>query len=103
MNYHLVVIFFMNTKLLEHGEPIFQRIKEAVSQEKHLLARNIIESTPPPAEWVVELPSKSNKSETYKTIPLDIMEGAMKTIFEDAHISYITSQQSHKTGLVSTL
>jgi len=91
MYYHLGVIFFMNTKLLEHGEPIFQRIKEAVSQEKHLLARNIIESTPPPAEWVVELPSKSNKSETYKTIPLDIMEGAMKTIFEDAHISSISS------------
>jgi len=91
MHYHLGVIFFMNTKLLEHGEPIFQKIKEAASQEKYALARSIIESTPPPAEWVVELPSKSNKSETYKTIPLDIMEGAMKTIFEEAYISSISS------------
>lgn len=81
----------MNTKLLEFGEPIFQRIKEAASQEKYALARNIIESTPPPAEWVVELPSKSRKGETYKTIPLDIMEGAMKIIFEEAGISGISS------------
>lgn len=81
----------MNTKLLEFGEPIFQRIKQAESEGKLVLARNIIESTPPPAEWVVELPSKSNKSETYKTIPLDIMEGAMKTIFEEAYISSISS------------
>jgi len=91
MHYHLGVIFFMNTKLLEFGEPIFQRIKQAESEGKFVLARNIIESTPPPAEWVVELPSKSNKSETYKTIPLDIMEGAMKTIFEEAYISSISS------------
>ena len=91
MYYHLGVIFFMNTKLLEHGELIFQRIKEAASQEKFALAKHIIENTPPPAEWVVELPSKSNKSETYKTLPLDIMEGAMKTIFEEAYISSISS------------
>jgi len=81
----------MNTKLLEFGEPIFQKIKQAESEGKLVLARNIIESTPPPAEWVVELPSKSNKSETYKTIPLDIMEGAMKIIFEEAYISSISS------------
>jgi hypothetical protein len=91
MYYHLGVIFFMNTKLLEHGFPIIQRIKEAASQEKLVLARSIIENTPPPAEWIVELPSKSNKNETYKTIPLDIMEGAMKTIFEEAYISSISS------------
>ena len=81
----------MNTKLLEHGEPIFQRIKEAVSEQKYELAMSIIENTPPPAEWIVELPSKSNKSETYKTIPLDIMEGAMKIIFKEACISCISS------------
>ena len=81
----------MNTKLLEHGEPIFQRIKEAVSENKYELAMSIIENTPPPAEWIVELPSKSNKLETYKTIPLDIMEGAMKIIFKEACISCISS------------
>lgn len=81
----------MNTKLLEFGEPIFKKIKDAVAQEKYNTAKSIIENTPPPAEWVVELPSKSNKSETYKTLPLDIMEGAMKIIFEDAYISSISS------------
>jgi hypothetical protein len=81
----------MNTKLLEFGEPIFKKIKDAVLEEKFNLAKSIIENTPPPAEWVVELPSKSNKSETYKTLPLDIMEGAMKIIFEDAYISSISS------------
>ena len=81
----------MNTKLLELGEPIFQQIKKAVSEEKYALAKSIIENTPPPAGWVVELPSKSRKGDTYKTIPLDIMEGAMKTIFEDAGVSTISS------------
>lgn len=91
MFYHLGVLFFMNTKLLQYGEPIFQKIKEAELEQKFLVARSIIENTPPPQEWIVELPSKSNKSETYKTIPLDIMEGAMKTIFEEAYISKISS------------
>jgi hypothetical protein len=81
----------MNTKLLEFGEPIFQRIKQADSEGKPHLAKHIIENTPPPSEWIVELPSKSNKSETYKTIPLDIMEGAMKTIFGSAYIASISS------------
>ena len=81
----------MNTKLLEFGEPIFQRIKNADSEGKLALAKSIIENTAPPSEWVVELPSKARKGETYKTIPLDIMEGAMKTIFEDAYILSISS------------
>ena len=81
----------MNTKLLELGEPIFQKIKQAVSEEKYELAWSIIQNTPPPSEWVIELPSKSKKGETYKTLPLDIMEGAMKIIFKDAKLGYITS------------
>ena len=85
------LFIFMNTKLLELGEPIFQKIKKAVSEEKYQLASSIIQTTPPPAEWIIELPSKSNKSETYKTIPLDIMEGCMKVIFQDAYISSISS------------
>jgi hypothetical protein len=81
----------MNTKLLELGEPIFQQIKQAVSEEKYQLAWSIIQTTPPPSEWVIELPSKSRKGETYKTIPLDIMEGVMKTIFDEAYITSINS------------
>ena len=81
----------MNTKLLELGDPIFQKIKEAVSQQKYELAWSIIQTTPPPQEWVIELPSKSRKGETYKTIPLDIMEGAMKIIFGSASIKDISS------------
>lgn len=81
----------MNTKLLELGEPIFQKIKQAVSEEKYQLAWSIIQNTPPPAEWVVELPSKSKKGETYKTLPLDIMEGAMKIIFKNAALRSISS------------
>ena len=81
----------MNTKLLELGEPIFQKIKQAISEEKYELAWSIIQNTPPPAEWVVELPSKSKKGETYKTLPLDIMEGAMKIIFKNAALRSISS------------
>lgn len=81
----------MNTKLLEFGDPIFKKIKQAVSQENYELAKNIIESTAPPSEWVVELPSRSKKGETYKTIPLDIMEGAMSIIFGESGLKSISS------------
>lgn len=78
-------------KLLEFGEPIFQKIKQAVLERKYSLAYQIIQNTPPPPEWVVELPSKSRKGETYKTIPLDIMEGTMKVLFKDSSIASISS------------
>jgi len=91
MHYHLGVIFFMNTKLLEFGEPIFQKIKDAVANDQLELAYSIIENTPPPKDWVVELPSRSTKGETYKTLPLDILEGAMKIIFKKCGISSISS------------
>lgn len=81
----------MNTKLLEFGEPIFQEIKNAIAQKKLRLAYNIMQTTAPPSEWVVELPSKSRKGETYKAIPLDIMEGVMKVIFADAQLNKISS------------
>lgn len=81
----------MNTNLLTHGEGIFAEIKRYISENKYDVARSIIEHTPPPSEWVVELPSKSNKNETYKTLPLEIMEGAMKTIFGCAGIKSISS------------
>ena len=78
-------------KLLELGEPIFQRIKQAVHERKYSLAYQIIQNTPPPPEWVVELPSRSKKGDTYKTIPLDIMEGAMKVLFDNSCIASISS------------
>lgn len=81
----------MNIKLLEAGEPIFQQIKDAVAKKNYQVAYNIIQTTPPPQEWVIELPSKAQKGEFYKAIPLDIMEGAMKVIFKDAHIAKISS------------
>jgi hypothetical protein len=81
----------MNTNLLTHGEGIFAEIKRYISESKYEMARNIIENTAPPSEWVIELPSKSNRNETYKTIPLEIMEGAMKTIFGCAGIKSISS------------
>jgi hypothetical protein len=80
----------MNTKL-QSGEPIFQKVKEAVSQDKARLVSNIIQNTPPPSDWVIELPSKAKKGETYKTIPLDIMEGAMKILFKEAFLETISS------------
>lgn len=79
----------MNTKI-DFGIPIFQKIKDAIVLQKFQTARDIVQNTPPPAEWIVELPSKSQKGETYKTIPLDIMESAMKIIYIDAYISHIS-------------
>jgi hypothetical protein len=80
----------MNTKL-QLGEPIFQKIREAISENKFELANSIIQNTPPPSDWVVELPSKVKKGETYKTLPLDIMEGAMKVLFKRAMLESISS------------
>jgi hypothetical protein len=84
------LFFCMNTKL-QLGEPIFRKIREAISENKFELANSIIQNTPPPSDWVVELPSKVKKGETYKTLPLDIMEGAMKVLFKRAMLESISS------------
>ena len=80
----------MNTKL-QLGESIFQRIKEAISQGKIELATSIVQTTPPPSDWVMELPSKIKKGDTYKTLPLDIMEEAMRVIFKEASLESISN------------
>ena len=80
----------MNLKeLLKKGEPIFKKIDALVEAKEYDKALALIESSEPPSEWIVELPSKSNPGSTYKTLPIDIMEGAVRRIFKDAYISEI--------------
>jgi hypothetical protein len=79
----------MNTQQLGYGDPIFADIKDCFAKGNYQLGMSIIQATPPPQEWIIELPSKSRQGESYKTIPIDIMEAAMKIIFGSAGISKI--------------
>ena len=78
----------MTTKeLLKDAEDIFRKIDEFVTEEQSLDfsdALTVIESATPPESWVIELPSKAKQGETYKTIPVDVMEAAAKRIFGEA-------------------
>lgn len=80
----------MNVKeLLKLGEPIFSKIDKLVKAEKYEEAYELIDSSEPPKEWILELPSKSSPGETYKALPIDLMEAAMRRIFGSAGIETI--------------
>lgn len=80
----------MNLKdLLKKGEPIFKKIDALVEAKEYDKAMQLIESSEPPSEWVMELPSKSVPGTTYKAISIDVMEAAMRRIFKDAYICEI--------------
>ena len=86
----------MNLKeLLKKGDPIFKKIDALVEAKEYDKASRLIEETEPPSEWIIELPSKSVPGTTYKTLPIDIMEAAMRRIFKEAYISEI------KTPIIS--
>lgn len=80
----------MNVKeLLKLGEPIFSKIDKLVKAEKYEEAYELIDSSEPPKEWILELPSKSSPGDTYKALPIDLMEAAMRRIFGSAGIETI--------------
>ena len=76
---------------LSAGNDFFAKVDDLLSERNYNEIYRLIQTTPPPSEWIVELPSKITKGETYKTIPLDIMEAAMKRIFKRTSISSISS------------
>lgn len=78
----------MNTKeLIDLKNDVFEKINE----DKYMSGKlRIIERELPAPEWIIELPSKSKQGETYKTIPLDIMEGALRRIFSACYLKDIS-------------
>jgi hypothetical protein len=79
----------MNLETLHSADSTFERIKEHFAHQQYQLGMDLIMTTPPPKEWIIELPSKSKQGEVYKTIPIDIMEGAMRVIFGSSGIHKI--------------
>lgn len=82
-------------KLLQKAEPIFRKIDEAIIYNNDIPcyddALGLIDSAEPPQEWILELPSKAKSGETYKTIPLDLMELSARRIFNTARITSINN------------
>lgn len=90
-------------ELLQKGESIFRKIDESIIEDNgsydYTDAFQIIDKAVPPSEWILELPSKIKKGESYKSVPLDLMELAAKRIFGIAFISkvlhsYVTQDKS---------
>lgn len=75
---------------LKSAEKIFADIETLINSRRFEGIYAYIESAEPPADWILELPSKTKK-ETYKTIKLEIMEAVMKRIFGHCYISSISS------------
>lgn len=82
----------MNTReLLGLAEPIFKDIDKLIKAEKYNEVYELIESSEPPSKWILELPSKSDPSDKYKTLPVDLMEASMRRIFGEAGIERIST------------
>jgi hypothetical protein len=76
-------------ELLKFADKHFAAIDKLKAQSKWDEVYQYIDACAPPDEWIVELPSKASKGETYKTIPIDVMEAAIKRIFGRAWIEGI--------------
>lgn len=83
----------MTTKeLLQQEEANFLKFQEfIVDGESYEAVLAILDKVNVPENWIIELPSKAKQGETYKTIPVDIMEGAAKAIFGYAKLKSISS------------
>jgi hypothetical protein len=78
----------MNTlELLKKAEPIFKELDRLISDQDATALYNLIDRAEPPAEWIIELPSKIDSGASYKTIPLDLMEAAVRRIFGGSRIA----------------
>jgi hypothetical protein len=73
-------------ELLKLAEPLFKEI-DRLKKEGSSELFTLIDRAEPPAEWLLELPSKANPGETYKTIGLDLMEAIVKRIFGGSMIT----------------
>jgi hypothetical protein len=78
--------------LLADGEAIFNRIAEFAEGPDSLTdVLEMIDRYEPPASWILELPSQL-KEGAYKTLPLELMEAAVKRIFgQESGITSISS------------
>lgn len=72
--------------LLRLGEPIFKEIDKLVQANDFQAISALIDRAEPPAEWIIELPSKADPGASYKAIPLDLMEAALRRIFGGSRI-----------------
>lgn len=76
-------------ELLKFAAKHFDAIDKLKDESKWDEVYQYIDACTPPAEWIVELPSKATKGESYKTMPIDVMEAAVKRIFGQAWIERI--------------
>lgn len=66
---------------LKLGDKIFSKIDKLVKEDRFNEIYDVIEASEPPSSWIVELPSKARPGETFKALPLDIMEACVTRIF----------------------
>jgi len=68
-------------QLLKDAEPIFVQLDEFAAEPDSMPdLLQAIDYMQPPESWILELPSQIREG-TYKTIPIDVMEAAVKRIF----------------------
>ena len=72
--------------LLRLGDPIFKEIDKLVQAKDFQAIAALIDRVEPPNEWIIELPSKADPNASYKAIPLDLMEAALRRIFGGSRI-----------------
>lgn len=81
----------MTRDQLHLAEDVFNQLKAYRELGVHDAFYRTIDLSEPCPEWVIELPSKSNPNEKYKTLKLETMESLMKHIFGHACIGTIAA------------
>lgn len=67
--------------LLDLRELLFREMDKLHESGQKEAVYELIDMAEPPSEWVIELPSKIESGTSYKTLPLGLMEAALRRIF----------------------
>jgi hypothetical protein len=71
-------------------EQPLDKILDLIGKKEFVEAYDAIDKAQPHPDWILELPSKSNPNEKFKTLRLDKMETLMKMLFGYAGIAHIS-------------
>jgi hypothetical protein len=69
------------TEQLSFGDPIFKQVEEFRSVRRISELSELISSSNPPDEWIIELQSIANPKDKFKSIKLELLEAVAKRIF----------------------
>lgn len=76
---------------LSVAQPLFDKVRSLIVEGDYMEVYRLIDESEPHPDWILELPSKTNPKEKFKTMKLETMEALMRALFGVAKLHSISS------------